>query len=90
VLWRKSQALGLQPSEALGLTRGSYEAYCLDEAVWYLGTTIEAELNEAENGKPSKGQRKAEDARKRVLEKHFGKTPEAKRKFADPMAFFSD
>lgn len=89
-MWRRSQSLGQAPSDILGLTRGSYEAYCIDEAVWYLGTTIESELDEAGNGKPSKGERKAHDARKRVLEKYFGKAPEEQRKFADPMAFFAE
>lgn len=77
------------PSEILGLTRGSYEAWCLDEAVWYFGTVVEGELEKAgQPRKKPKGAAQAEAARKRVLNKYFPEEPGAKKQFADPAAMF--
>lgn len=78
----------MPPSELLGLTRGSYEAYCFDEAIWYFGTTVESKLEEASQpkGKRSKGQAQAEAARKRVMAKYFGEGN--KGMYADPAAMF--
>jgi hypothetical protein len=65
-----------------------YVAYCLDEAVGYLGTTIENELEQA-GQKPSKDAQKIKIARERVVKKHFGDIRGAKpKKYADPAAFF--
>jgi len=71
----------------LGLTEGSYEAYCLDQAVWYLGTTITNELEKV-GRKPAKGEANNTAARKRLLEKML-KGEKAKQQYADPSAFFS-
>ena len=81
----------MPPSELLGLTRGSYEAYCLDEAIWYFGTIVESELEKASQPrKKAKGQASAEAARKRVLDKYFGKEGAAPQQFMDPAALFSE
>jgi hypothetical protein len=70
---------------SLGLTTGSYEAYCLDQAVWYLGTQISHQLEEV-GRKKEKGEAGKEAQRKAVLEKIFGgKTATA---YADPAALF--
>lgn len=76
----------MPPSEQLGLTRGSYEAYCLDEAVWYFGSIVEGELEKASQAgqKRSKGQGRAEAARKRVVAKYFANESGGKQQFADP------
>lgn len=67
----------------------SYVALCFDQAVGYLGTSIEAELEQAGN-RPSKGESKARMARERVLKKHFGdEYGQQKNQFADPAAFFT-
>jgi len=70
----------------MGLTPGSYEAYCLDQAVWYAGTVITEELNKA-GQKKQKGEAQVEAARKRVISKYLDKDS-APKQFADPAAFF--
>ena len=87
ITWRKSQSLGVPPSEVVGLIRGSYEAYCFDEVCWYAGQVIEADLEKA-GQKPGKDQQKIEQARKAVLKKYFGDSFEPQQKFADPAALF--
>lgn len=75
----------MPPSEQLGLTRGSYEAYCLDEAVWYFGTIVESELEKAtQPRKKAKGQAAAEAARKRVIAQYFGPEGGSQGQFMDP------
>jgi hypothetical protein len=75
------------PSLSLGLTPGSYEAFCLDQAVWYLGVTITNKLDKV----GAKRDRKTvanEAARKRALDKLlFG--DKAQGQFADPAMLFT-
>lgn len=78
---------GQPPSLCMGLTPGSYEAYCLDQACWYLGVTITKELHEA-GQKKSKAETKAEAARKKVLDKYFGTPGKSNEGFADPALLF--
>lgn len=66
---------------------GSYEAYCLDEAIWYFGTIVMSELDKA-GQKKVKGQARTEAARKRVLDKYVMPKTTKKSGFADPAAFF--
>lgn len=70
----------------MGLTPGSYEAYCLDQAIWYVGTTITNEVENAGQKKDSKTIA-TEQARKRALMKIID-GPEAKGLYADPAAMF--
>lgn len=70
----------------LGLTTGSYEAYCLDQAVWYFGSFIDAEVEKA-GQKKQKGEAQIMSARKRVLSK-FVDAGNTKGQYADPAAFF--
>lgn len=86
----KAKALGLPPSSILGLEYGSFEAYCLDEAVSYYGLTLENELDKASH-KPSKEERKAMAARERVLSRYLDDEDEVEAKktgFADPASMF--
>lgn len=76
----------MTPSHLVGLKRGSYEAYCLDQAVGYFGAVLQSELEKA-GRKPGKEERRAEKARERVLQRFLGM--EDVEKFADPAAFFS-
>ena len=78
----------MTPSSLLGLTLGSYEAYCFDEAVWYLGTFLETELQKAGRQKKQKGEAQAEAARKRVINKYLnaGKT---QGQYMDPAVLFA-
>lgn len=79
-----------RPSSLLGLEADSYEAYCLDEAIVYFGTSVESLLEKA-GSKPSKGERKAQAARERllskILEPEDGKS-KSKAGFADPALMF--
>lgn len=71
----------------MGLTPGSYEAYCLDQAVWYLGTSI---TNRLENigRKKQRGEAGMQAARERELTLILeGK--DAKGSYADPSLLFS-
>lgn len=88
LLWVQSQGLRQAPSEVFGLTRGSLEAYCFDQAVWYFGTTLQEELNKV-GRKPQKGEAANAAGRKRVLEQVIGTTASSdKGKFADPALLF--
>lgn len=89
-LWQQSQTLGVTPSSIIGLTPGSYEAFCFDQASFYFGMTIQAELEKAGQGKKPKGEAQREAARKRVLAKYLGdEKKSSKGQFADPAALFS-
>ena len=79
--------MGMAPSSILGLEIGSYEAYCLDQAIWYAGSTIDYRLEQAGH-KPAKGEGRNKAARQRVLNKYFGEEQSAGG-FADPAALFS-
>lgn len=71
----------------MGLTQGSYEAFCLDQAVWYLGTVITQELDQVGVKKTSKDATN-ENTRKSILQKFLGEnaaTPE----YADPAAAYA-
>jgi hypothetical protein len=68
------------------LKSGSYEAYCLDQAVGYVGAVIQNALEEA-GSKPSKSERNAQAAREKVLKKYLGDESETTA-YADPSAFF--
>lgn len=70
----------------MGLTAGSYEAYCLDQAIWYLGSVITSELEKAGH-KRQKGEAQREAARKKVLGKYLDGSASTKQ-FADPSALF--
>lgn len=85
MLWLKSKAVSTPPSALIGLKSGTYEAYCLDEAVIYFGMSLENMLEEAGN-KPGKEERKAKNARERVLAKVFGEDKSSG--FADPASMF--
>lgn len=79
--------MGVTPADLLGLEAGSYEAYCLNEAVWYFGSTLESELDKA-GQKRGKGEGKMVAARKRVLDRFLGTEKPDSQRFADPAAFF--
>ena len=72
----------------LGLTPGSLEAYCLDEAVWYFGVTIQHELEKVGH-KPSAKEKAAEAARMRIIRKYL-EGPDAKGMYADPALLFAE
>ena len=90
MLWQKAKALRVRPSNLLGLEWDSYEAYCVDEAVVYFGLTLDSELEQA-GEKPGKGEKKAQAARERILDKVLrpkGSGTTAGGGFADPASMF--
>lgn len=70
----------------LGLDPGSYEGYCLDEAVIFFGLQLENMLEQAGH-KPGKEERRAKAAREALLNKVFGDQEEGAG-FADPALMF--
>jgi hypothetical protein len=72
----------------MGLTQGSYEAYCFDQAVWYVGTFITSELEKAGH-KPQKGEAQVKAARTKVLNKYL-ESADAPGQYADPALLFAD
>ena len=71
----------------LGLDEGSYEAYCLDEAVIFFGMALESDLEQAGH-KPSKEERRAKAAREALLAKVLGDEKKQGAGFADPALMF--
>jgi hypothetical protein len=72
----------------MGLTPGSYEAYCFDQAVWYFGSQVSARVEKA-GRKPIKGEAQQRAAQERELKKIL-EGDNAKRVYADPAALFAD
>lgn len=70
----------------IGLCEGSYEAYCLDQVVWYAGSMISSEIDKV-GQKKAKGQASQEAARDRKLKQLLGQK-DAKKQYADPAALF--
>jgi hypothetical protein len=87
MLAKQAEATFQAPSSIIGLVQGSYEAYCLDQAVWFVGATIQNELEKAGH-KRQKGEGNIISARRRVLAKYLGEA-EQKQQFADPAALFN-
>jgi hypothetical protein len=72
----------------MGLTTGSYEAYCFDQAVWYFGNHVMNRVEQA-GRKPLKGEAQTKAAQERELKKIL-EGDGAKRVYADPAALFAD
>ena len=87
-----SKTYSQSPSALLGLRNDpddAYVAYCLDEAIFFFGSHVENELNEAEENTRSKSKGAKKSARQRVMSKYLTKAEEAKGAFADPAKFLS-
>lgn len=75
----------------IGLKEGSYEAYCFNQATWYLGTKVSNEVEKV-GQKKAKGQASQEAARKRKLEQLLGIAEDKKQSkgtYADPAVLFA-
>jgi hypothetical protein len=87
-----SQAYHVLPSELLHATGNEYQRFCLDRAVWYFGTSIESDMDAAEEQKEKElGKRSSPDqlkiARQRVFDAYMNTTSEVQKgQFADPVA----
>jgi hypothetical protein len=75
-VYQLGKALGVRPSELLGVD-DPYAAFCLDRAVIYFGSTLDAALAKAEG--ESKNAKQAASKQQMVLNKYLGI-----RKFRDP------
>lgn len=75
-----------RPSDLLRIDN-DYIAYCLDEAVGYLGRVIETELNKVEGKTDAEREQKA----MRILSRYLDKEDDKPRRgqFADPAAMFN-
>lgn len=82
-LWQQTQAWGKPPSELLGLTTGTWNAYCLDEAVMVAGRFIEGKLDEQKHDNPQMLAQKRQRLLERLL--HPGEEVSSK-SFSDPAA----
>lgn len=85
MLYNHAKTWHVRPSALLALD-DSYVAYCLDEAVAYLGRTIDGELHGVEGDTQADRNRNAQ----LVLDSYFGE-PENKPRpgmFADPALLF--
>lgn len=88
MLYNLSSSIRKAPSDIAGLRPGSYEAFCLDQAVWFLGITVTQELDKIGSNK-SKAASKDEAARLRRLNSLLGTVEsQPNRGFADPAALF--
>lgn len=82
--------MSVTPSTLIGLKEGSYEAYCLNQATWYLGTFVTGEIEKV-GQKKAKGQAGTEAARKRKLEQLLGiEQKKTKGTYADPALLFAN
>lgn len=88
LLYLQSRDQATLPSILFGLTPGSYEAYCFDQAVWYFGSQVSHRVEKA-GRKPAKGEQQAHAAQERELKKILG-GDNAKQVFADPALLFGD
>lgn len=81
-LYQHAKAWKTRPSELLSI-KGSYEAFCLDEAIWVFGSYVESELDKIK-GKTEKQIANKKEAKLKTL---LGAKEE--QAFADPAALFS-
>ena len=85
--WHKAKDTNRSPSSLIGLIEGSYEAFCYDQAVWYVAQTITSEVDKV-GEKKVRGQASQEAAKLRKLNQLLGKQ-EARGQYADPAAMFA-
>ena len=84
LLWREARRWSLRPSDLLGLD-DRYIGYCFDQAIGFIGETIDNELEEIEND--SKASDFSKTTRKQnVLKQYFGEAWEPRGQYADPVA----
>lgn len=84
----EAQQWGVRPSQLVGVS-DTYVAYCLDQAVGYYGSWVDAELDKA-SSKPSKEEVAAVEKRKRRIREILGTAEDDKTQgqFRDPAEFF--
>lgn len=87
LLWNQAKAYSVLPSDLLGIDRGSYTAYCLNEALYVFGMTLENKLDSA-GQKPGKEDRKIKAARDQVMKNMFDPEKKKGSGFADPALMF--
>jgi hypothetical protein len=65
-------------------SHGDWAAYCLDEAVFYVGRYIESELEKVKEGKGKNAAQARAAKQERLLRKLLGQDASAGKRFADP------
>lgn len=89
VNWHSAKDSNRSPSSLIGLIEGSYEAYCYDQAAWYVVNTVQNEVDKV-GEKKAKGQAAQESAKNRKLRQMLGQgDTTAKGQYADPSALFA-
>lgn len=82
--------MSVRPSELLNVSEhhGDWVAYCLDEAIFYVGRYIENELEQVKLGKGQNAARTRAAKQERLLQKLLGTDGAAGKRFADPADMF--
>lgn len=79
-MFLQAQTWRVRPSQLLDV-QDSYAAFCIDSAIWELGTHIEGELDKVKG----RSERSVQAGREAKLKALLSDKPETKQ-FADPMA----
>ena len=89
IVYGQAKTWKVPPSSLLGLKPGSYEAFCLDQAVNYFGSYVEGELDKVGEKQSAKTRRTQQDRERKL--KQLLEPPEKtdrKGQFMDPAVFF--
>lgn len=84
LLYNQAVTWRARPSELVAID-DEYVAYCLDQAVFHVGTTIKSELESVEG----KTDQELTAKRQAILNKYFSDEDTTARQYADPALFFS-
>lgn len=86
LLYQEADTWSTTPSTLLGVD-DEYAAYCLNQAVAYVGKFIDGEMDKAASG--AKNEKAAASARDRVLKHYLDARPDkSTSRFADPAMMF--
>ena len=83
MIYNQATTWKCRPSELLGID-DDYLAFCADQVVFYVGSTIKGDLD----GVEGKNAEEINQKRSRVLDKYFGDEDTQARGYADPAMFF--
>jgi hypothetical protein len=87
-LYQQAKTWGVLPSDLLGLERGSYQAYCFNQVVFFYGSAVMAEVEGIPWGKNDKPETMAAK-RERALRKMLSlETGDQAGRFRDPASKF--
>lgn len=87
MLFVQARGWKTRPSKLLGI-KDKYIAYCLDQAIFYFGTSIDYELEQVDEKNPEGAQHKREQLLRSFLYPEAESQKKHKGQFADPAAMF--